>query len=163
MWMVPHTLAGVTAVETIQNPILSLPTALMSHYLLDFIPHWNQIPTFYGKNAKYLYIDFFIALGIGLFFAFQYPFGSYQFWIVIVGAALGNIPDAIRIPVLIKRDRTESTRFWLYDFIERFHHFIDQDVQHEREDLVWKFMKGRKIFGILAQVAVCIFCFWLLL
>ncbi|KKP84820.1 MAG: hypothetical protein UR87_C0066G0006 [candidate division CPR3 bacterium GW2011_GWE2_35_7] len=33
MWMIPHTLAGVTLATKIENPSISLPLALLSHSL----------------------------------------------------------------------------------------------------------------------------------
>ncbi len=157
MWMLPHTLTGVAIAVTIDNPAISLPLAFTSHYVLDFIPHWNQYPTFAGPNAKYLYLDFLVSFVLGVFFACRFPLFSPPFWIIILAAALANLPDAIRIPSLLKQNDTKgSSRSGLYYYLERFHDFIDQDVQHEAKDLVWKIAQGHIWFGVMTQVLVCV-------
>jgi len=39
MILAPHLLLGATIALKVQNPVLAIILALLSHYLLDFIPH----------------------------------------------------------------------------------------------------------------------------
>lgn len=157
MWMTPHTLAGVAIVSQIENPAISLPLAFASHYVLDFIPHWTQSPSFKGKEGMALYIDFLIGLSIGLFFAFQHPFGSGQFWMVITGAALANLPDALHIPLLLKEGSLQKIKEK-----KNFHTLIDQDLG-PKNGTIFKCLKGKVWVGILTQVLMVSLCLWFLL
>ena len=158
MWMTPHTMVGVTLAVSVPDPYLAGSLAFVSHYVLDFLPHWNQEPTFYGKKAIALYFDFFLALGLGLSVAFQFPLFSSQFWLVIICAAFANLPDAIRIPhlILYRNLILSSKRKTPYYYLERFHDFVDQDIQHSRAELVWKFAQGKVWLGISMQILVVI-------
>ena len=37
----PHAIVGAVIVSKIPNPIISLPLAFASHFVLDMVPHWN--------------------------------------------------------------------------------------------------------------------------
>lgn len=41
MLELPHTLVGVAVASAVRQPVLALPMALGSHFLLDYIPHWD--------------------------------------------------------------------------------------------------------------------------
>lgn len=161
MWMTPHTLVGVTIVNTINEPALSLPLAYLSHYAMDFVPHWTQKPSFKGKGAIALYIDFFIALSIGLYVALRNPFLSTQFFIVIAGAALANLPDAVRIPLLLKKGELTSLKE-SRNPLERLHEMLDQDLSPDN-GTIFKFLKGNKLVGIGIQIVVVVVCLVVLL
>ena len=164
MWMIPHTLVGITLAAKIENPLVSLPLALLSHYLVDFIPHWTQTPTFFGKKSIALYVDFIISLSLGIFFALKFPLWSNEFWIVILGAALGNFLDAIRIPaLLLRRDFPSTQNHTLISIAEKIHAKLDQDVKHEKEKLVFKFTQGSVYIGIGTQILTIVLCLWILL
>ncbi len=52
----PHVALGAAIAVAIPNPIISIPLAFASHFLLDMVPHWNpHINTEmkkYGKLTK---------------------------------------------------------------------------------------------------------------
>jgi hypothetical protein len=37
----PHVALGLAIAVAIPNPVISIPLALGSHFLLDMVPHWN--------------------------------------------------------------------------------------------------------------------------
>lgn len=37
----PHVILGATIASKIPNPLICLPLVFLSHFLLDYIPHWN--------------------------------------------------------------------------------------------------------------------------
>lgn len=47
----PHVFVGAAIAAKIGNPLLAIPLALASHFVLDQIPHWN--PHFYTETQKY--------------------------------------------------------------------------------------------------------------
>lgn len=167
MWMVPHTVAGIAIVSTLDNPALSLPLAFVSHYVLDFIPHWTQKPSFTGKEKYALFADFFLSLIIGVALAWQFPLFSSQFWVIIAGAALGNLPDAIRIPYMLTIDGTlkdlkDKKSFMGY--LERFHEIVDQGIERRREGMNYLYnnLVGKAWIGVLTQVLVVIISLYII-
>ena len=37
----PHVLVGIALAEKTGHPLLAIPLALGSHFVLDMLPHWN--------------------------------------------------------------------------------------------------------------------------
>lgn len=50
MLELPHTLVGATIATKIPYPLISLPLAFFSHFLIDLLPHWN--PHLYTETKK---------------------------------------------------------------------------------------------------------------
>lgn len=77
MLELPHTVIGAAIGTKIPNPLISIPLAFISHFLLDLIPHWN--PSLYWETKKYgrpskrstiiVAIDTLVSLAVGLFIA----------------------------------------------------------------------------------------------
>ena len=77
MLELPHTIVGATIATKIPNPLISLPLAFFSHFLLDLIPHWN--PSLYSetkkfgkptqKSTQFVILDIILSLGAGFFIA----------------------------------------------------------------------------------------------
>lgn len=66
----PHVALGVAIAIAIPNPLISIPLAFASHFVLDMVPHWNpHINTEMKKFGKLTNSTLFI-IGIDLFFAF---------------------------------------------------------------------------------------------
>ena len=151
MWLVPHTLVGVTIASKIPNPLIAIPLAVLSHFLLDATPHWTTTISTRGRDFYIFLTDFGLGFVLGLIFAFRAEAFSPEFWLVISCAAAANLPDAIRFPHYFYG--YNSKLFWL---TERFHRWVDQDVRHNTPFF------GMMGFGILTQVLVVAFCLWLL-
>jgi hypothetical protein len=50
MLELPHTLIGALVATKIPEPRIALPLALISHFVLDLIPHWN--PNLYTEKIN---------------------------------------------------------------------------------------------------------------
>jgi len=69
-----HSLAGVVIATEIPNPLIAWPVALLSHFVLDSLPHWDFF--FEGVNLSRkvrlaILGDFLIGLLVGLYFEFR--------------------------------------------------------------------------------------------
>ncbi len=65
MLVSPHITAGVALGAVIGNPIIVIPVAFASHFLLDSIPHWQETLAPYKPTAKtYIRIPFDLAIGL---------------------------------------------------------------------------------------------------
>ena len=117
-----HVLAGVTIAITVRHPLLAPLFALVSHFILDMIPHFGG-PAWFERWGKPLFImtildgtvcSLIIILGIICF-----P----QFWLLIlVCAAAATIPD------------------WLWIFHYKYgvkHRFFDFHFAIQRYERPW--------------------------
>lgn len=102
----PHTIVGAAIAVKIGNPALALPLALISHFILDPIPHWN--PHLYtelkkdgrvsNKSKIFMTGDVLLSLIAGFFIAFQMLPNTALFITVLLGAFAGVFPDIIKAP-----------------------------------------------------------------
>lgn len=131
----PHVAVGAAIAVKIGNPYLALPLALLSHVVLDRIPHWN--PHFYTEMKKYgkpskasttvAVIDSLAALGLGLSVAANALPDTTKALIIVAACFLAVLPDQIKTPffflkslrkgwikkyVLFERGLQVDTTFW---------------------------------------------------
>jgi hypothetical protein len=100
---------------------LALTLALASHFICDAIPHWDYLLKFPLK--KYVAItDIFIA-GLVALSAALLAYGI-PFWIVVTGAALAIIPDAMWLPHILKNNPIPFDGDKPLYLARRFHRWI---------------------------------------
>lgn len=91
-----HFLVGGAIASNIENPILGIISAFLSHYLFDLIPVEEYgIPTIYGRQWKKSFFDFLkvffdLLLGISLALLF-----SKNILMAGLGGFFAMIPDAL--------------------------------------------------------------------
>lgn len=108
MLTTPHLLVGAYLVSKIPTLWVALPTALLSHFLLDFcIPHWN--PHLYteknqkgkiSKNSLKIIILDSLTGGV-LFLITAFPLlknNLQEFLFLSLGGLMAILPDIIEIP-----------------------------------------------------------------
>jgi hypothetical protein len=67
MLLTPHAVMGATVGALIDKPVLALPVAIASHYLLDAVPHWQEtLPPYTPHAGTWVRIPIDIGLGAGL-------------------------------------------------------------------------------------------------
>lgn len=106
MLELPHTLVGALIATKIPNPIISLPLAFASHFLVDRIPHWN--PSLYSEYKKFgrptvkstvvIVLDVILSLAAGLAIALQALPDISKFLVIIFACFLAVLPDVIEGP-----------------------------------------------------------------
>lgn len=88
-----HVLTGVTLAVVTQQPVLAPVLSLISHFILDFVPHFGNHPKLvpFNRNFK-IYLLFetasmaaIVLLGILLF--------PELWWLLVVCAGLAFLPD----------------------------------------------------------------------
>jgi hypothetical protein len=93
MLVTPHVTTGVALGAIIGNPIVVIPVALASHFVLDSVPHWQETLAPYTPTWKTwvrMPIDFAIAgviIALGLHLV---PGHALGIW---VGACFACAPD----------------------------------------------------------------------
>jgi hypothetical protein len=65
-----HALIGGAIAASISNPSIALPLAIISHPLLDMIPHWDLGTGWRSKNKVTLFVESVLDLIIGIVLAY---------------------------------------------------------------------------------------------
>ena len=95
------------------NPLLVIPVAIGSHFILDSVPHWQETLAPYIPTKKtYVRVPLDIALSAGLVLLISHwnPNATANIWL---GAVFANVPDLDSIVVLmpsLKKGLVE--KFW---------------------------------------------------
>lgn len=117
----PHALVGAALAVKIGNPLLSIPLAFVSHFVLEKVPHWNPHLNHetekYGKPTKkstaIVIADSSIALIAGSLIAFNQPNTT-----MIIGTLFSSfaavLPDLMEAPYFFLRVRDiEFIKKWI--------------------------------------------------
>lgn len=118
----PHVAVGAAIASKIPNPLISIPLAFASHFILDKVPHWN--PHTYTETEKYgrpkntsiaiAFIDILIALTLGLFIAYQNISDFPQALNIILCCLASVLPDVLKYPYfLFSKMRKGLTKKWV--------------------------------------------------
>lgn len=102
----PHVVTGIAIASVTGNPLIAFPLAIASHFFLDMVPHWNphlntdlkKYGRVSNKNVALVVLDSFLALGIGLFFAYRSLPDTMMALAVLAGCFGGVLPDLAEAP-----------------------------------------------------------------
>ena len=136
MLSISHATVGAFIATRVENPALSIPLILASHYLLDAVPHWDA-GTGLGNGSKSVgkallleLPDLLLAGAIVLlFFPLSFPFSQPpqdllllpQIW----GAFLGLLPDFLEAPRNFLKYEPAVLRP-----LNKFHHAFHHSIPH---------------------------------
>jgi hypothetical protein len=113
MLVAPHIATGVTLGIVLGEPLLVVPAAIASHFLLDSVPHWQETMAPYHPTWKtYLRIPLDLGLGLAIIlFALKLqPDHSLS---ILLGAFFAATPDLDVITVVFPRLKTKIvTKYW---------------------------------------------------
>lgn len=117
----PHVAVGAAIATKIPNPMLSIPLAFLSHFVLEGIPHWNPhivaetkkygMPT--KKSIKIITVDVILALTVGFIIAW-WSLPDIKHAINIIAASFFSVlPDLVESPYFFLKMRTNFLKKWL--------------------------------------------------
>ncbi len=140
MLSIAHGPTGAFIASKIPNPFISLPLAILAHYLQDRVPHWDvgQGLTSGAKNKTHsfyqeLLLDFPLSIAI-TYFLFQY---HQDFNLTIwLGWFAGLLPDFLEFPRLFLKRTTP-----LLSLHHRFHKLFHVSIPN-------------KFWGLLPQLLI---------
>src|ERR1035437_4711535 len=103
MLTTPHAVTGATIGALLINPLLVVPVAIGSHFVLDSILHWQEtlapyIPT--KKTYIRIPIDIILAVTLVLLIAHWQPNRVGAIWL---GAIAANVPDLDSVVILLPK------------------------------------------------------------
>lgn len=145
----PHVLVGAAIATKIPNPLISLPLAFASHFVLDMVPHWNpHLNTElkkYGhvtkKSTVIVAIDVTVSLVLGSFIALSFSGDSTQMLTIFLGGFAGVLPDVVEGPYFFLKWKNQLVHKWLM-----FQKSIQVDTT--------------VVPGLITQLATIIAIFW---
>lgn len=143
----PHVALGTAIAVAIPNPLISVPLAFASHFLLDMTPHWNpHLNTETKKfgrltNKTLLIIGFDLACALILTGFLYKQFGNNPN--ILLGAFASILPDVVEGPYFLFGLKNKYLTIWM-----KFQKAIQADA-----NVFW---------GLLTQIAVLVACyFWI--
>lgn len=105
MLITPHAIAGAAIGALVASPLLVIPIAIGSHFVLDSVPHWQETLAPYTPNKKtYIRIPIDVLLATVLVWLTVRWQPSHTAPILL-GAVFANVPDLDVITVLIPKLR----------------------------------------------------------
>ncbi len=145
----PHVIVGAAIATKVGNPLLAIPLAFTSHFILEKVPHWNpHLNTEtekYGKPTKkstYIVIaDSTLALLSGLVIAQQALPNLLSFLTILASSFVAVLPDLVEAPYFFLNLRSRKIRRWI-----NFQKSLQVDAPF--------------FPGILSQVAVILASLW---
>lgn len=149
MLSIAHGLTGAFIATQLPHPLLYTPLTLASHYLEDWIPHWDVgtgLSTGRRKRQTAIILEFFdLGLTLGLVYLF-WGYGRSdlsQLWPALIGMCIGLVPDFMEAP----RNFLKWEPFFLKPFNE-FHGMFHHSTPN-------------MLLGITPQVVVAAVIYWL--
>lgn len=105
-----HMLAGAVVATGVQQPLLIVPLAFASHFLLDIVPHFGVHEDDHAKRNKHPLFRYVVAIDVTLVAALlaSLPFvlkGAISGWALLLGMVLAWIPDAVWIRHFVRSHR----------------------------------------------------------
>lgn len=135
MLSIPHTLTGAFIASQLPHPALYLPLTLASHYLEDWIPHWDVgTGLSNGKRKRSTaflleLIDLALAFGL-IYLLWQKGVPDIQ-WHIWIGALAGLLPDFIEAPRNFLKWEP-----WPTGYFNRIHQKFHHSIHHMTLGLV---------------------------
>lgn len=116
----PHVVVGAAIATKIGNPLLAIPLAFVSHFLLEKVPHWNpHISTEkkkYGKVTRQstiiIIVDVMLSLAMGSAIALQNLPDLALVTTVYLASFAAVLPDVIEAPYFFLNMKSKFLEKW---------------------------------------------------
>lgn len=100
MLTTPHAVTGAAIATLVPNPVVAIPLAILSHYALDTVPHWQETLAPYTPTTKtWIRIPIDIALSLTLVYLIARHHPA-QIGVIWASAIAANVPDLDSLLVL---------------------------------------------------------------
>ena len=118
-----HAITGATVAAAINRPLLSLPAALLSHFVVDIIPHWNyKVPGGAQARIKVMVVDLCLSLGLLLILAMTVDAKP---WLIFAGGLVAISPDIMWLEYFLTgRPAMKGNPKRLINRVRKFHLWI---------------------------------------
>ena len=155
MFLTTHALVSGLLAQKIKNPLVAYPLILVTHFVMDSVPHWD-FGSYAGEELqkKGQIKSITKRFKLGLLGALDLSMVVLGSWLIFrnklltnpsvsIGILVGLLPDFLEVPPLFL-----NWRPFLLNKLEEFHsHRIHREAKF--------------ILGILPQIIILILVFWL--
>ena len=117
----PHVMVGAAIATKIPNPLIAIPLAFASHFVLEMVPHWN--PHLNTETQKYgrptqkstilVIIDCSLALIGGTFIAYQALPDTAHALTILLASLASILPDLIEAPYFFLKAKNKIIEKWI--------------------------------------------------
>ena len=117
----PHVFVGAAIAVAIPNPLIAIPLAFASHFILETVPHWN--PHLNTETEKYgqptkrstiiTVVDSTVALISGSFFAYQALPNTGHALTILAACFVSILPDLVEAPYFFLNFRKAIIKKWI--------------------------------------------------
>ncbi len=147
-----HVATGALVAVAINRPILALPAAFLSHFVIDALPHYSHGALLLSRPKLYRLVIILDALFSAALLVSLAIILNRSAWLVIGGGILALLPDLMWFSVLKNHKFPKADSKTLLDRLRRFHSKIQI---HESPDGV-NFSPREICFEVAWFVAVLI-------
>ncbi len=117
----PHVMVGAAIAVKVGNPLLAIPLAFASHFVLEKVPHWNpHVNTElkkYGKVSRrstiIATVDASLALLMGSYVALSFLPDTFMTLTVLAACFASVLPDLIEAPYFFLNFRSKAIARWV--------------------------------------------------
>ncbi len=125
-----HALIATLLIARFPDPLISLPLAFVSHFALDVIPHWDAGTHHHGKTRQKLFLEASadVVLSVLLSYVLYYYLGGQEYFILLVGIFLSQLPDWLTAPYFILHMRSPFVVWskYMYKLQHKINNRLDQ-------------------------------------
>ncbi|HUD21070.1 MAG TPA: hypothetical protein VMQ44_03335 [Candidatus Saccharimonadales bacterium] len=117
MLTTPHATTGAVIAVLIPIPIVAIPLAIASHYVLDTIPHWQEVLGPDYRPTKWtclrLPVDIVLALSLVYWAATLHPNTALVIWLSAIAANLPDLDSLVPLlPIFLKNKIVKKYWDW---------------------------------------------------
>ena len=118
-----HAVTGALVAAAINRPVIALPAALLSHFAVDAIPHWNyELKPHIARRQVIMLADLALSLALLIVLAVGVDANPY---LVIAGGLLAILPDTMWLRHFITgRPSITGSPRRLINRLRQFHFWI---------------------------------------
>jgi hypothetical protein len=117
----PHVFIGAAIATKFPNPLIAIPLAFASHFILEMVPHWN--PHLNSETEKFGHItkkstliviaDSTLALACGSFIAYQALPDTGHAITILLACLASILPDLIEAPYFFLKIKNKLIEKWI--------------------------------------------------
>jgi len=110
----PHVAVGIAIATAIPNPLISIPLAFASHFILDMTPHWNPHLNTETKKYGHLTKNTLLIIAIDLVCAMLTTiyFGKNNMFLYLA-AFSAILPDLLEAPYFLFGLKNKYLNIWI--------------------------------------------------
>jgi len=148
-------LVGAAIGSKIHNFWIIFILGILSHFILDRLPHWE-----YGRHIKFTNLTHkeftifslkaFLDLGLGTFFIACFFYGTPDYWYALWGALAGILPDGLLFLFIFLLVLFDQKINWL----EKYYNFHKKNHSPENKNSL---AQGIIVEGLAVILSLLIF------